>query len=448
MTIAIDPNPKQLEFFRARERFVAYGGARGGGKSWAIRQKARLLALRWPGIRILILRRSFPELQENHILPLLSDLRGIARYRASEKAFVFPGGSRIKFGYCDRERDVDQYQGQEYDVIFLDEATQFTEYQYITLTPCIRGANDFPKRMYLTCNPGGVGHMWVKRLFVDRAFRGDEDPADYRFIPARATDNPVLAQRDPGYLKMLDNLPDGLREAWRDGSWEVFAGQYFPEFTRQTHVVRPIALPPEWPRYRAFDYGLDMLACYWFAIDLEGRVWVYRELRESGLIVSQAARAILDMTPPGEHIQYTIAPPDMWSTQKDTGRTMAELFAQHGVPLVRASSQRIQGWMVLKEYLRCREDGRPGMLFFDTCPGIIRDLPALQHDEKKINDCAVTPHEITHGPDAIRYFCLYRALGAQAAPEETERDEDAGQDYDEFMTGGDAPGGYLDYGGW
>ena len=448
MTIAIDPNPKQLEFFRARERFVAYGGARGGGKSWAIRQKARLLALRWPGIRILILRRSFPELQENHILPLLSDLRGIARYRASEKAFVFPGGSRIKFGYCDRERDVDQYQGQEYDVIFLDEATQFTEYQYITLTPCIRGANDFPKRMYLTCNPGGVGHMWVKRLFVDRAFRGDEDPADYRFIPARATDNPVLAQRDPGYLKMLDNLPDGLREAWRDGSWEVFAGQYFPEFTRQTHVVRPIALPPEWPRYRAFDYGLDMLACYWFAIDLEGRVWVYRELRESGLIVSQAARAILDMTPPGEHIQYTIAPPDMWSTQKDTGRTMAELFAQHGVPLVRASSQRIQGWMVLKEYLRRREDGRPGMLFFDTCPGIIRDLPALQHDEKKINDCAVTPHEITHGPDAIRYFCLYRALGAQAAPEETERDEDAGQDYDEFMTGGDAPGGYLDYGGW
>ena len=448
MTIAIDPNPKQLEFFRARERFVAYGGARGGGKSWAIRQKARLLALRWSGIRILILRRSFPELQENHILPLLSDLRGLAQYRASEKAFLFPGGSRIKFGYCDRERDVDQYQGQEYDVIFLDEATQFTEYQYITLTPCIRGANDFPKRMYLTCNPGGVGHMWVKRLFVDRAFRGDEDPADYRFIPARATDNPVLAQRDPGYLKMLDNLPPGLREAWRDGSWEVFAGQYFPEFTRESHVVRPFSLPPEWPRYRAFDYGLDMLACYWFAIGPEGRVWVYRELRAPGLIVSQAAQAMLDMTPPEEHIQYTIAPPDMWSTQKDTGRTMAELFAQHGVPLVRASSQRIQGWMVLKEYLRCREDGRPGMLFFDSCPGILRDLPALQHDEKKVNDCAVVPHDITHGPDALRYFCLYRALGAQAAPEETERDEDAGQDYDDFMTGGDLLGGYLSYGGW
>ena len=448
MTISIAPNSKQMEFFRARERFVAYGGARGGGKSWAIRQKARLLALRWSGIRILILRRSFPELQENHILPLLSDLRGIARYRASEKAFLFPNGSRIKFGYCDRERDVDQYQGQEYDVIFLDEATQFTEYQYITLTPCIRGANDFPKRMYLTCNPGGVGHMWVKRLFVDRAFRGDEDPADYRFIPARATDNPVLAQRDPGYLKMLDNLPPGLREAWRDGAWDVFAGQYFPEFTRQTHVVSPFPIPAQWPRYRAFDYGLDMLACYWFAIDFDSRVWVYREFRQPGLIVSEAAQAMLRLTPPEEQIQYTIAPPDMWSTQKDTGRTMADLFAANGVGLVRGSNQRVQGWMVLKEYLKCRADGRPGLLVTRDCPGIIRDLPALQHDEKKVNDCAVTPHDITHGPDALRYFALYRALEARVEPQKEAQDEDAGQEYDDYMTGGDLLGGYLSYGGW
>lgn len=448
MTLTIAPNAKQLEFFRARERFVAYGGARGGGKSWAIRQKARLLALRWPGIRILILRRSFPELQENHILPLLSDLRGIARYRASEKAFLFPNGSRIRFGYCDKERDVDQYQGQEYDVIFLDEATQFTEYQYITLTPCIRGANDFPKRFYLTCNPGGVGHMWVKRLFVDRAFRGDEDPADYRFIPARATDNPVLAQRDPGYLKMLDNLPPGLREAWRDGSWDVFAGQYFPEFTRQTHVVSPFPIPAQWPRYRAFDYGLDMFACYWFAIDFDSRVWVYREFRQPGLIVSEAAKAMLRLTPPEEQIQYTIAPPDMWSTQKDTGRTMAEIFSSHGVGLVRGSNQRVQGWMVLKEYLKCRADGRPGLLITQDCPGIIRDLSAIQHDEKKVNDCAVTPHDITHGPDALRYFALYRALEARVETQKEPLDEDAGQEYDDYMTGGDLLVGYLSYGGW
>ncbi len=156
MTLNLKPNPKQVEFFLAKARFVGYGGARGGGKSWAIRQKAKLLALNYPGIRMLILRRSFPELRENHILPLKQDLKDVARYKDSEKAFSFPNGSRLIFGYCADEHDVDQYQGQEYDVIFIDEATHFTEYQYSTLTACLRGANPFPKRMYLTCNPGGV----------------------------------------------------------------------------------------------------------------------------------------------------------------------------------------------------------------------------------------------------------------------------------------------------
>lgn len=168
------PNPKQREFFLARSRFVAYGGARGGGKSWAVRKKAVLLAARHAGIRILLLRRSFPELRENHILPLMEELQDIALYRETQKAFLFPNGSRLRFGYCDAESDVLQYQGQEYDVIFLDEATQFTEYQFHTLTACLRGANRHPKRMYLTCNPGGVGHEWVKRLFVDRDYRGGE----------------------------------------------------------------------------------------------------------------------------------------------------------------------------------------------------------------------------------------------------------------------------------
>jgi phage terminase large subunit len=169
MTIP-QPNPKQVEFFLARARFVAYGGARGGGKSWAVRQKAKLLCLYYGGIRVLILRRTFPELRENHILPMRSELNGWAAWRETDKAFSFPNGSRIVFGYCAGEQDVDQYQGQEYDVIFLDEATHFTEYQFSALTACLRGANAFPKRMYLTCNPGGVGHMWVKRLFVDRAW--------------------------------------------------------------------------------------------------------------------------------------------------------------------------------------------------------------------------------------------------------------------------------------
>lgn len=433
MQVTLTPNPKQVEFFKARERFIAYGGARGGGKSWAIRQKAKLLALYYPGIRILILRRSLTELRENHILPLKTDLNSLAQWRESDKAFTFPNTSRILFGYCANENDLSQYQGQEYDVIFMDEATQFTEYQFFALTASLRGANPFPKRMYLTCNPGGVGHGWVKRLFIDRDFKASENPADYRFIQAKASDNPALVEQDKGYLAMLDNLPEDLRLAWRDGRWDVFAGRYFPEFSRQTHVVSPCVLPSRWPRYRVFDYGLDMLACYWCAIDDSGRIWVYRELCQSGLIVSEAARAIRQATLPHEGIRCTVAPPDMWGTQKDTGRTMGELFALNGVPLVTASNRRVQGWMAMKEFLKLRADGRPGMLIFSDCVELIRDLEIIQHDEHQTNDVAKEPHRYTHSPDAMRYLCAWRMTRAQ---EEEDQEDREGMDYQKFMCGG------------
>lgn len=438
------PNPKQMEFFKSRARFTAYGGARGGGKSWSVRQKGRLMALHYAGIRILIIRRTYPELRENHIIPLKRDLEGVAIWREQEKAFDFVNGSRMVFGHCAGEHDVDQYQGQEYDIIFIDEATHFTEYQYSILTACLRGANSFPKRMYLTCNPGGVGHMWVKRLFVDREYRNDEDPDDYVFIQAKATDNPVLMENDPGYIKMLNNLPDGLREAWRDGRWDVFEGQFFPEFGDK-HKIDPRVIPASWPRYRVFDYGLDMLACYWAAIDQGGRIWVYREFCQSGLIVSDAAAAILQLTGKDEKIQCTIAPPDMWSKQKDGGRTMAELFANNGVPLVRGPNSRVQGWMAMKEFLKVWGDGQPGLLIFRDCQRFIRDVVAVQHDEKNPADVATEPHEYTHTCDAIRYLCAFHAAGAEVT-EPRYDDEDDLIDYDDYMTGGEMGAGYLDFG--
>ena len=157
------PNPKQEQFLLSEKRRVCYGGARGGGKSWVVRAKATMLAVNYSGIKILILRRTYADLWQNHVLELRKVLEpDIATYRDSEKAMIFPNGSRIRFGYCSAEADVLQYQGQEYDIMFLDEATQFTEFMYNNLVASNRGANDFPHRMYLTCNPGGVGHAWVK----------------------------------------------------------------------------------------------------------------------------------------------------------------------------------------------------------------------------------------------------------------------------------------------
>ena len=178
VTLTERPFPAQLPFFRAKTRYVAYGGARGGGKSWAVRFKATLLCAKYPGIRVLIVRRSYAELRENHIIPLQAQLNGLARYNDNEKSFRFINGSRLKFGYCSNDSDVSQYQGVEYDVVFIDEATQLTEYQFQTINATIRGTNTFPKRLYLTCNPGGVGHQCVQRLFIDREYPADETPDD------------------------------------------------------------------------------------------------------------------------------------------------------------------------------------------------------------------------------------------------------------------------------
>lgn len=419
------PNPRQAEFFRSRARFTAYGGARGGGKSWAVRKKAMLLALHYSGIRLLILRRSFPELRENHILPLLKELTGMAAYRDSDKSFTFPNGSRLRFGYCDNETDVLQYQGQEYDVIFIDEATQFTEMQYITLTACIRGANNFPKRMYLTCNPGGVGHDWVKRLFIDKRYLNEEKPEDYCFIPAKVYDNTALTETDKGYVSMLKNLPEDLRRAWLDGDWDVFAGQYFTEFRRDKHVISPFIIPVDWRRYFTMDYGLDMLAGYWIATAPDGTAYVYKEIYKSNLIISEAARLIKEHI--NEQIYAYIAPSDLWNRRQDTGKSAAQIFSENGISLIKASNNRVQGWYDLKEWLHVPEGGRPRLQMFANCENLIRSIPLLQHDAHDPNDCATEPHEITHAPDALRYWCAGRPRSAPVAIQ----NEDDIKDYDE-----------------
>lgn len=452
-------NPKQVLFYQSKTKYTAYGGARGGGKTHAIRIKAVMGALEHPGIKILIIRRTFPELQSNHIEPMLA--LGLepnyAVYNRQMHRMYFHNGSSISFGHFQSyESALQEYQGQEYDWIFMDEATQFTEREFRLMGGCLRGVNDIPKRFYLTCNPGGVGHRWVKRLFVDRDFKTDsenpeenEDPAEYSFIQALVDDNTALMNSEGGreYLKSLSQLPENIRAAHRYGDWDVLSGNYFPEFGPK-HVCRPFKIPRWWKRYRAFDYGLDMLACFWFAVDEHGRAWCYRELYRSDMVVSDAARLILENTGVDEKIEITFAPPDLWSRQKDTGKSMAELFMQCGLPIVKASNSRVQGWLQTKEFLKVQEDGKPGLIFFDNCPRICEEMEEIQTDETNPNDVAKEPHDITHGPDGVRYFCISRSLPGEPEKEAATEDDfpDASEnDYNAVMTGGEADTGYLLY---
>jgi phage terminase large subunit len=434
-TLKLDnPYPKQIEFFTATSKYIAYGGARGGGKSWAARTKAVLLALNYPGIQILLLRRTLAELRENHTIPLQKLLLGIAQYKDQSKEFVFPNGSRIVLGYCAAESDVLHYQGQAYDVIFMEEATQFTEFQFQTLTESNRSSGlckeSFNPRMYFTCNPGGVGHEWVKRLFIDRQYRNKEQPEDYTFIKSLVYENKFLMENSPDYVRTLENLPEDRRKAMLYGDWDIFEGQYFGEFSRDIHVCEPFSIPSHWRWYFTMDYGFDMAAFYLIAVDEQQRGYVVQEFcqgKDNGkdpLIISDAAKIVKDMVD-GKHISAYLAPPDLWNSRQETGKSVATIFAEHGIYLTKTSNDRIDGWMAVKEWLKPFDDvdGRKTakLQIFANCTNLIKCLPALQYDDKKPSDVASEPHDITHSPDAIRGFCVYWTSGAKSPTQDKSK---------------------------
>lgn len=410
--------PKQIEFCKATNKYICYGGARGGGKSHVSRIKMCLLAFNYPGIQILLLRRTLKELRENHVLQLQKLLKNIANYRDNTKEFLFPNGSRIVLGYCDNEKDVLQYQGQAYEVIVLEEATHFTEFQFQTLTESNRMSGNLKKefipRMYFTCNPGGVGHSWVKRLFIDKDYKVTENPKDYIFIPSLVFENKYIMEKDPNYVKVLENLPEDRKQAMLYGNWDVFDGQFFREFNRNIHVIEPFEIPLEWNRYIAMDYGLDMFAVLFIAVDTKGKAYVYNEIHKSDLIVSDA-RQTLKSIMRNHKYKAIYAPPDLWNRNRDTGKSTAELFFEGGIDLTKASNDRKAGWLNVKEWLKIKkakneqtdevyEDS--DIKIFSNCINLVRCLPQLQHDEKDPNDVATEPHEITHITDALRYFCV------------------------------------------
>lgn len=416
--------PKQRAFCMSKAKYTCYGGARGGGKSFVLRIKAILLALNYPGIQILLLRRTYGELLENHIIPMQKMLHSyekektkrIAHWGGQDKVFTFPNGSRIKLGYCDNETDVLQYQGQAYEIIFMEEATQFTEFQFQCLTESNRLSGLCKKivktRMYFTCNPGGVGHAWVKRLFIDKKYKITEDPEEYVFIPALVFENEYIMNNDTDYVKTLENLPEDRKKAMLYGDWDVFEGQFFTEFDRNVHVIEPFEIPKEWRIYFSMDYGLDKLAGYWIALDYNNNAYVFREVFESNLLVSQARDKIQEMT--NEPIYQYLAPPDLWNRHKETGKSTADIFTEGGIDLDKTNNDRIQGWLQVKEWLKIIEDEQgvrtAKLKIFNTCTNLITSIAQIQCDNKKIGDVSNEPHELTHAPDALRGFCIYWTL--------------------------------------
>ena len=422
------PSRTQRAFLRDRHRYVAFGGARGGGKSWAVRTKALLLAAAYPGIRMLLVRRTLAEVRHNHVEILRGQLAGIARWNGQERAFLFPGGSRLEFAYCAKDRDLDRLQGVEYDVIFLDEATQLTEHQMRVITACVRGVNGFPKRVYFTCNPGGPGHAYIRRLFLDRKYLAGEDPEDYSFIPSRVQDNTALMRAQPEYLRTLQALPERLRRAWLEGRWDVFEGQFFSEFRddpehyrdrRYTHVIEPFPVPEDWNVVRSYDWGYAKpFSCGWWAVDREGTIYRILELYGGTGTPNEGVRwtndrqfseiARIEREHPylrGRQITG-VADPSIWDASR--GESTAETAAKHGVYFTPGDNSRIAGWMQCRYRLAFDGNGYPGMYVFRTCEAFLRTVPLLQFDPRRPEDLDSQGED--HAADEWRYLCMSRPV--------------------------------------
>ncbi len=410
---------KQKQFIDADADEVLFGGAAGGGKSYAQIIDALIYAVKYPGSKQLILRRTYPELDKSIIRTCLAVYpKNIYRYISSSHTGIFANGSIIDFGYCDNENDVYRYQSAEFDVIRFDELTHFTKEMYVYLISRLRGVNGYPKQMKSSTNPGGIGHKWVKERFIDIGESNvvhSPNGGSRVFIPSLVSDNVFLMTKDRTYLRRLENLSEKDRKALLYGQWDIFEGQYFDEWDRDVHVVKPFAIPPYWKRYAAMDYGLDMLAVYFIAVDSWGNSYVYNEIYHPNLIISQAANLIKQHLT--ETVQAFYAPPDLWNRRQDSGKSVAGIFAQQGILLTKAINDRQSGWYAVKEYLHIYKDETGDktrkLKIFPNCTNLIRTLPALTHDAKNVNDVASTPHEYTHGPDALRYFCVMHTESAQ-----------------------------------
>lgn len=441
------PNPgPQTMFLEAPEQEVLYGGAAGGGKSYAmIADPMRYFDN--PNFVGLLLRRTNDELRELkwETQKLYKKIWPDAKWSEQQSMWTFPSGAKFWITYLDRDEDVMRYQGQAFSWIGMDELTQYpTPFAYTYLKSRLRSADpELQKTLCIraTTNPGGPGHQWVKKMFIDPAPAGKSFwatdietgeilryPEDYhdatkrgkplfkrKFIPARLTDNPYLYE-DGTYERSLMGLPEAQRRKLLEGDWSIVEGAAFAEFNPRIHVCEPFTIPMDWRRFRAADYGYTSPACVlWFAIDpAYETLYVYRELYQSKLTGIDLAQRVLELEA-DEKISYGVLDSSVWHDRGHFGPSIAEEMIAYGCrwrPSDRSAGSRVAGKNRLHELLKVTDYGdvigqKPGIVIFNNCRQLITDLPSIPSDPDGGDDIDVR-YASDHSYDALRYGIMSR----------------------------------------
>ncbi len=411
---------------------LLYGGTAGPGKTEFLLHHGYHQALKYPGLKVLCLRRTFSELRRSLVVRSLERFdRDECRYTTTENIWKFRNGSSLEFGYCEIEKDVYQYQSAEYDIVIWDELTQWpTDFCYLYLFSRVRSristlARGFVPHIVSGTNPGAIGGAWVKARFVDisppenRVVIESEVEGVFGariFIPGKLEDNKYINRKQ--YVAGLANMKKAQRDALLDGSWDAIEGQYFDEWARDVHVVKPFPIPPWWTKIRCVDYGhAAPFCCLWIAFDGDGDAVVYRELYKTQLTPMQQCEQILQSQKMGERIVYSVLDPSCWA-KTGVGTPIAQQYVSNGVPVRKAINTRIGGWARVRDYLRIHEMTpdpharealpilKPGLRVFSTCVDLIRTFPMLVHDNVDPEDLDTDGED--HAADALRYGLMSR----------------------------------------
>ena len=418
--------------WRSRCRYIAIKGSRRSKKSKTQAMKLIYQIIKYPLSHALVVRRFYNTLKDS----CFKELKWAARNLGVFDEFDFtesplqiryrPTGQVIYFRGMDDAMRITSVT-VEFGALcwlWIEEAFEIEEEKdFDMLNESMMGdlPDGYYKQTTLTFNPWSES-TWIKGRFFDK-----EDP-DVLAMTTNYQCNEWLSEPDrANFEKMRIERPERYKVAGL-GEWGIDGCVYYEEFDKAVHVVAPFPIPSHWRLYRSIDYGLDALAGLYYAIDTEGNVYVVSEVYRSGLVVSDACKALMDGDPFGAGDITTYAPPDLWSRTKDSGKQVAELFMEHGVTLIPSSNARIAGWMEIHEWLKVMdvvsEDGErvrtARLKIFSRCKNLIRCLSTIKADEKNINDVATEPHELTHLPDSLRYFCVQHTVPAREPKNVTE----------------------------